>query len=108
MGSQDEGTFCMMILEAYQFTAVRYTEDYGSVTLSLKEIDIIENGKDDKEVRLKMEKAILEYSTEYYDEYEMYSRSPNRKKHIPYIFKALIVDFPKKIGDMLQLQGGEN
>ena len=108
MGSQDEGAFCMIILEAYQFTAVRYTEDDGSVTLSLNEIDIIENGKDDKDVRLKMGKAILEYSTEYYDEYEMYSRSPNRKHHIPYILKALIIRCPEKIGDMIQFQGGEN
>ena len=47
------------ILEAYQFTAVRYIEGDGSVTLSLNEIDIIENGKDDKDVRLKIGKAIL-------------------------------------------------
>lgn len=72
---------------AYQFTTVRYIEDGGSITLSLNEIDMIENGKDDKEVRLKIGKAILGYSTEYYNEYEMYSRSPNRKKHVSYIFK---------------------
>lgn len=96
------------VLEAYQFTAIRYIEDDGSVTLSLNEIDIIENGKDDKEVRLKIGKAILEYSTEYYNEYEMYSCSPNRKKHIPYIFKSLIIGCPEKIGDMLQFQGREN
>lgn len=35
------------------------------------------------------------------DEYEMYSRSPNRKKHIPYIFKVLIIDNPERIGDIL-------
>lgn len=44
----------------------------------------------------------MEYSLDYYNEYETYSRSPNRKKHIPYIFKALIIDAPQKIGDMLQ------
>lgn len=84
------------ILGICQFTAIRYMEDDGSVTLSLNEIDIIENGKDDKEVRLKTGKAILEYSTEYFNEYELYFCSPNRKKHVPYIFKALIIGCPEK------------
>ena len=90
------------ILEAYQFTAVRYRESDGSVTLSLNEIDLVENGKDEQEARLSLAKAILEYSLDYYNEYEVYSHSPNRKKHIPYIFKALIMDSPERIGEILQ------
>ena len=96
------------ILQIYQFTVLKYVEDDGSITLSLNEIDLVENGKDEQEARLNMGKTILEYALDYYNEYEMYSRSPNRKKHIPYIFKALIVDNPEKIGDMLQCQDGKN
>lgn len=96
------------ILQAYQFTAVKYIEDDGSVTLSLNEIDLVENGKSEEEARLNLGQSILEYSFDYYNEYETYSRSPNRKKHIPYIFKALIIDDPQKIGDMLQCQNGKN
>lgn len=96
------------ILEAYQFTAKKYLEDDGSVTLSLNEIDLVENGKDEQEARYQLAKAILEYSLDYYNEYELYSHSPNRKKHIPYIFKALIIDSPEKIGEILQCQDGKN
>ncbi len=96
------------ILQAYQFTAVKYIEDDGSVTLSLNEIDLIENGRDEEEARLNLARSILEYSFDYYEEYELYSRSPNRKKHIPYIFKAIIMEDPKKIGDLLQCQDGKN
>ena len=96
------------ILQIYQFTALKYIEDDGSITLSLNEIDLVENGKDEQEARLNMGKAILEYALNYYNEYEMYSHSPNRKKHIPYIFKALIMDNPEKIGDMLQCRDGES
>ena len=95
------------ILQAYQFSAVKYIEDDGSVTLSLNEIDLIENGRDEEEARLNLARSILEYSFDYYEEYELYSRSPNRKKHIPYIFKALIMEDPKKIGDLLQCQDGK-
>ena len=96
------------ILQAYQFSALRYVEDDGSVTLSLNEIDLVENDRNEEEARLKLGQSILEYSLDYYNEYETYSRSPNRKKHIPYIFKALIIDDPQKIGDMLQCQDGKN
>ena len=96
------------ILEIYQFTADKYIEKDGSVTLSLREIDLVENGKDEGEARLNLGKSILEYSIDYYNEYELYSHSSNRKKHIPYIFKALIIDNPEKIGDMLQCQDGKN
>ena len=73
------------ILQAYQFTVMKYHEEDGSITLSLNEIDLVENGK-----------------------YETFSHSPNRKGHIPYIFKALIIDDPHKIGDMLQCQDRKN
>ena len=96
------------ILEAYQFTAKKFIEEDGSVTLSLNEIDLVENGKDEQEARLNLANAILEYSMEYYNEYEMYSHSPNRKKHIPYIFKALIIDNSEKIGETIQCQDGKN
>ena len=36
------------ILKAYHFTAERFLEEDGSVTLSLNEIDLIENGADEE------------------------------------------------------------
>lgn len=96
------------ILEAYQFTAEKFLESDGSVTLSLNEIDLIENGQNEQEARLHLGKSILEYSVDYYNDYAMYSHSPNRKKHIPYIFKALIIDNPEKIGEMIECQNGKN
>ncbi len=96
------------ILQAYQFTAFKYLEDDGSVTLSLNEIDLIVNGKNEEEARFNLGQSILEYSLDYYNEYETYSHSPNRKKHIPYIFKALIMDDPQEIGDIVQCQAEKN
>lgn len=96
------------ILKVYQFTANKWIEEDGSITLSLNEIDLIENGKEENEVRLKMGNAILEYAAEYYKEYEMYSHAANRKGHIPYIFKALIMDSAKEIGEGIQCRDGKN
>ena len=96
------------ILKAYKFTAERFIEEDGSITLGLCEIDIIENGADEQEARLNLGNAILEYATDYYNEYELYSHAPNRKHHVPYIFKALIMDNPKQIGDVVECHDGEN
>ena len=96
------------ILKAYTFTAQKFIEDDGSVTLSLNEIDLVENGSDEISARLAMGNAILDYSMEYYNDYAFYSRSPNRRGHIPFIFKALIMDDPNEIGESIQCQNGKN
>ena len=36
------------ILSAYKFTAEKYIEDDGSITLSLNEIDLVENGENEQ------------------------------------------------------------
>lgn len=96
------------ILAAYKFTANKYIETDGSITLSLNEIDLVEHGENEQEARLALGKAILEYSADYYEEYAFYSKSPNRKGHIPYIFKALIMDNPELIGESIQCHDGKN
>jgi len=96
------------ILNAYSFTAKKIIEDDGTITLSLNEIDLIENGNDEVSARRALGNAILNYSFDYYKEYSFYSHSPNRKKHVPYVFKALIMDSPEEIGDIIICQDGEN
>ena len=55
------------ILQVYQFTVTKYVEEDGSVTLSLNEIDLVENGLDEQDARLKLGQSILEYSMDYYN-----------------------------------------
>ena len=96
------------ILDIYQFTAQKWIEEDGTVTLSLNEIDLVENGENEDAARFKLAQSILEYSVDYYNNYAVYSQSANRKSHIPYIFKALIIDDAKQIGEILQCQDGKN
>ena len=92
------------ILKAYIFSAQKFVEEDGSITLSLNEIDLVENGVDETSARQALGQSILEYSIEYYNDYAFYSHSPNRKGHVPYIFKALIMDDSKKIGESILCQ----
>lgn len=96
------------MLEIYHFTAEKFIEADNSITLSLNEIDLIENAETEKETRLKLGKSILEYSNDYYNEFSFWSSAPNRKNHMPYVMKALIIDNAEKIGDSIQCQDGKN
>lgn len=96
------------ILSAYKFTAMEYKEPDGSITLSLNEIDLVCNGVNEESAKNILGHDILEYAQDYYNEYELFSSAPNRKPHIPYIFKALIIDNPDEIGASITCQNGEN
>jgi hypothetical protein len=96
------------LLSAYEFTAACFNEADGSVTLSLNELDIVENAPTEKEARMQLGKAILEYAEDYYKEFQVWSAAPNRKGHVPYVLKALITGDASKLGDMIKCQAGRS
>ena len=97
------------VLDAYKFSATKFVEDDGSVTLGLNEIDLIENADSESGAHLALSKSILEYAEDYFREFSLWSAAPNRKGHVPYILKALILDDPEKIGELITIcQDGKN
>jgi hypothetical protein len=94
------------LLSAYKFTANELIEDDGSVTLSLNEIDLIENGEDKQDALAKLSHAILEYSEDYYNDFSYWARG-DRKQHMPLVFKALILNDVDKIRGLIQCHRGE-
>lgn len=94
--------FLSSILDTYAFECVRYEEDDGTITLSSISLDIVENGKTEQEARDTMAKSILEYANEFYDKYDLWSKAQNRKEHIPYVFKALLLDDTDKISELIR------
>lgn len=100
--------FMGMLLDGYNFTANKMEEDDGSITLSLNELDLVENAPTEQDAVLALANDIYEYAQEYYQEFNLWSVAPNRKDHIPYVMKALILDDVQKIGESIQCQAGEN
>ena len=99
--------FMEELLAAYSYSAIRMDEEDGSVTLALNEIDLVENGKDETEARMKLAAAILEYAEDFYNDFSYWSRAPNRKSHVPYVFKALFMGDIRKIEDSILCQAGK-
>lgn len=98
----------LQLLSAYQFTAQKFIEDDNSVTLSLNEIDLVENATTEYDARKKLADSILEYATDYYNDFSYWSNAINRKQHIPYVMKALMMNDIKELGDSIKCQSGEN
>lgn len=78
------------ILEPYTFTFSEFVEEDDSVTLSLNEIDIVVNGETKEDSLNILENDLKEYAQEYYDDFEYYFSSLNRKSHYPYVLKVLL------------------
>ncbi len=89
------------------FAAKSFIEDDGSVTLSLDALDIVSHGDTFESAKSELAKDIIEYAEEYYREFELYSRAPNRKNHIPYVIKALIAKSPKELEDAIICRDGK-
>ena len=99
--------FIANLLSGYEFTAKKYIEDDGSVTLFLNEIPLVENAATEEEAIEVLANSILEYAVEFYDNFNLWASAPNKKSEIPYVFKALILDDISKIGAVIKCQAGE-
>ena len=95
------------LLSAYSFTAKVFHEADGSVTLSLNEIDLIENGVNMEDAITKLAEGILEYSEDFYKDFT-YWATGDRKAHIPYVIKSLIISDVNIIGGLIQCQHGKS
>jgi hypothetical protein len=97
-----------LILDGYDFSANLLKEENGSVTASLNEIDLIENADSEEGARLALGKSLLDYAEDYFDDFKVWNAAPNRKKHLPYVLKALTINDAALIGKSLICQHGSN
>ena len=98
--------FLSELLAVYTFHVRLFSEDDGTVTASLDEIDLVENGATENEAKQSLAESILEYSKDYYNDFSYWSRG-DRRSHIPYVFKSLILNDVDKIGGLLECRHGE-
>lgn len=81
-----------VIFDSLRLHAEFFQEEDGSITASLKEIDLVVNADTAQEAIKSLAEDLLEYSLEYYDNFSLYFNAPNRQHHFPYIMQVLIQD----------------
>ncbi|KAB2952138.1 hypothetical protein F9B85_10015 [Heliorestis acidaminivorans] len=78
-----------LILAQHRFSIVFTKEADGTYSGSLKEIDLVANAENLESLKETLAEDLIEYADEYMENFELYSRSPNRKNHLPYILHVL-------------------
>ncbi len=78
------------VLTPYRFTLEYEEEVDGSISGSLKELDILANAASLEALKTEIVKELISYAQEYMDEFDLYYGAPNRKPHFPYILRVII------------------
>ena len=82
------------------FQVTVYTEDDGSITLSMDDMDLVVNAPS-KEASIKtLCRDMVEYAEEYRKEFAVYSAVPNRAAHAPLV-EEILTATPQELRDAL-------
>lgn len=77
------------------------TEEDGIITATLQGFDFVVQGRSRDEVMTKLTVELIDYTQDYFNDFQIYYYSPNRQKHFPYIVKVLLSDSFKQVEDLL-------
>lgn len=78
-----------------------FTEEEGIITATLKDFDFVVQGRSRDEVMTKLTVELIDYTQDYFNDFQLYYYSPNRQKHFPYIIKVLMSDSFKQVEDLI-------
>ena len=93
------------VLSFFDLSAHRYIEDDGSLTLSSVDLDLAVNAPDEESARMALAKEIKEYAEVFYNDFALWSKAPNRKKHVPFVLKALTLNETEIAEEIICLDG---
>jgi antitoxin YefM len=77
------------------------TEEDGIITATLQGFDLVVQGRNRAEVMTKLTVELIDYTQDYFNDFQLYYYSPNRQKHFPYIIKVLLADSFKQVEELL-------
>lgn len=91
----------LKLLEPYKFELELDYEEDGSVAASLKGFDLVVAAQTENEARKALANELVEYAQDYFDEFDLYYRAPNRQEHFPYLLKVLLMNDSSEIESLI-------
>lgn len=89
------------LLATYRFNMNVFSEEDGSVTATLNELDLIINTTDRNNLKKLMAQEVLDYTEDYFEQFSLYYNSANRQKQFPYVLKAILADNLEEIAGFI-------
>ncbi len=89
------------ILKAYTFEPEVLSEEDGSITLALEELELVVNAPTLEEAVSEMVKEMTVYAADYKERIQVFLNAPNRRGHFPYILRVWLCDDERKVRSLL-------
>lgn len=89
------------LLKGCSFKPVFISEDDGTITATLDGFDFVINAADQEQAITKLAEDLIEYAMEYYDQFQLYFSSNNRKQHFPYILRVLLAEDLNEVKELI-------
>jgi len=89
------------LLKDCSFKPVFILEKDGTITATLDGFDLVINAADHEQAITKLAEELVEYAMEYYDKFQLYFSSNNRKEHFPYILRVLLAEDLDEVKELI-------
>jgi hypothetical protein len=89
------------LLSEYKFNFSLVDDEEGSYAYWLNSLDMYGYGETREEAFNSLVEELIIYSKQYTQNPERYFGAPNRKHHLPYVFKVMCCNNPEEVKQML-------
>lgn len=83
------------------------TEDDGSVTGVVEQLDITGNAADEDQLIKELADEVIAYAQDYYEEFSYWYSAPNRREHLPYVLAVLACEPDNVVKELFECQVGK-
>lgn len=92
-----------LLLEEFKLKPKKLSEDDGSITLALDEMEIYANADTMENAVAELIQDIKYYAQDYINRPHLFLNAPNRRSHFPYILRVLLCDNDDEIRALLEV-----
>lgn len=86
-----------LMLKSYRLTLRIRPDGVNQYIGVFDELDIMDSAPTVEQLKNDLAQALKEYAEEYYENFELYVKSPNRQAHLPYVWRILMQENPEGV-----------
>jgi antitoxin YefM len=92
-----------MLLSQYSLKPEITSEDDGSTTMTLDQLDIYANAESVETATTQLIEDLKIYAQDFINRSQLFINAPNRRSHFPFVLRILLADNDEEIRSMLEL-----
>ena len=89
------------LLQNIDFRAYFIKEEDGTVTAGLDDIDLLVNRENEQAATQALAQELVDYTDDYFNNFQLYFQSPNRRPHFPYVLAVLLQDGADGVAELI-------